>query len=373
MNGLRSFASDNYAGVHPVVWEALREADADHARAYGDDPITERLQAVVAEQFGEQAFAVPVFNGTGANVVALQSLLPPWGSVICSQNAHILWDEGGAPERVGRTSLRALPTADAKLTPEIIAPALTGFGFVHAVQPSVVEIAQATELGTVYSPDEVRALTDAAHAAGLSVYMDGARLSNAAASLGVSLRAFTTDAGVDVVSYGATKNGGMAAEAVVVLNPEAIVNAHLITGRDLPEGDAAPSAERAAMALGYLRKSSMQLASKQRYVAAQLLALLEQDRGVEIAGQANAMAAELAERVAQVPGITVVHPPQVNMVFAQVEPHVADAVRTRYPFYDWDPAARLVRWMTSWDTTQADLDGFVAALREATGAPSPAQ
>ena len=362
--GLRAFASDNYAGVHPDVWVAMGDADADHARAYGEDPVTAALQERIRAEFGERAFAVPVFNGTGANVVALQALTPPWGAVVCARSAHIATDEGGAPERVGRTSLLTVDTPDGKLTPELIAPLLGSFGFVHAVQPAVVEIAQITEMGTVYSVEELRALTDAAHAAGLRVYMDGARLSNAAAALGLPLRAFTTDVGVDVVSYGGTKNGALGAEAVVVLDPEAVTAGSLVTARDLPGAE--PDAGTAARAaLGYLRKSSMQLASKQRYISAQLLALLTDDLGIRLAGHANAMARLLADRVAALDGVDLVRQPEANAVFAALDADVADAVRARYPFYDWDPATRQVRWMTSWDTSREDVEGFVTALAQA--------
>lgn len=363
--GLRAFASDNYAGVHPDVWAALADADADHAVSYGADPLSGRLQERVRDQFGEQAFAVPVFTGTAANVLALQAMTPPWGCVLTASGSHLLHDEGGAPVRIGRAPVIPLATDDGRLRPEMLSAHLDRRGDVHASQPAVVAIAQATEVGTVYTPDQVRALADAAHDAGLTLYMDGARLSNAAAALDLPLRAFTTDAGVDVVSYGGTKSGAMGAEAVVVLDPEAVVAARLLGPADLPGQDPADARARAAQALGYLRKQDMQLASKHRYLAAQLLALLTDDLGVRLAGRANAMAAALADRVAGLDGVELVRAPEANAVFARLDRTVADRVRARHPFYDWDTAAREVRWMTSWDTTPADVDAFVTALTEA--------
>ncbi|MDY6055496.1 threonine aldolase family protein [Micrococcus sp.] len=363
--GLRAFASDNYAGVHPDVWAAMVDADRDHAVSYGADPVTELLQERVRETFGPEAFGVPVFTGTAANVLALQAMVPPWGSVVASSVAHVRHDEGGAPERIGRFPVITVDVPDGRLTPEALAPLLHRDGAVHASQPAVVELAQSTELGTVYTPEQVRAVTDAAHAAGLSVHMDGARLSNAAAALGVPLRAFTTDAGVDVLSYGGTKNGGMGAEMVVVLRPEAVAAAALIGPSDLPGGDPTSARERAEKALAYLRKSSMQLASKHRYLAAQLLALLTDDLGVALAGRANLMARTLAEGAERMAGVQVVQPVEANAVFAALDPAAADLLRGDFPFYDWDPAAGVVRWMTSWDTTEQDVAAFLAALDRA--------
>ncbi|MFC7402223.1 threonine aldolase family protein [Citricoccus sp. GCM10030269] len=348
----RGFASDNYAGVHPEVLAALAEANAGHAPAYGADDWTARLQELIRGEFGERAEAFPVFNGTGANVVALQSLLPPWGAVICAESAHIHQDEGGAPERIGHTKLLTVPTPDGKLTPELIDREAHGFGFVHRAQPAVVEIAQVTEQGTVYSAEEIRALTDHAHSLGLSVYLDGARLANAAAAMDVPLRSLTTDAGVDMVSFGGTKNGALGAEAVVVLQPESVVS-----------GSSARRTDSAGQAVGYLRKSSMQLASKMRFVSAQLVALLTDELWLRSARQANTMAARLAAGAGALDGVTLTQPPQANQILAVLDPAVADAVRGDFAFYDWDVNRHEVRWMTSWDTTEDDVDGFIAALR----------
>jgi threonine aldolase len=357
----RGFASDNYAGVHPEVLEAVALANSGHEPAYGDDSWTARLRDLVRAEFGDRAEAFPVFNGTGANVVALQALLPAWGAVICAESAHIHHDEGGAPERIAHTKLFTVPTPDGKLTPALIDRQAHGIGFVHRAQPAVVEIAQVTELGTVYSPEEIRALADHAHSLGMSVYMDGARLANAAASLGASLRSFTTDAGVDVVSFGGTKNGALGAEMVVVLNPHAVQS-----------GPGGRRAEGAAQAVGYLRKSSMQLASKMRFVSAQLVALLTDGLWLRSAQHANAMAARLARGAGALDGVVLTQEPQANQVLAVLDPAVADSVRAEFAFYDWDGSRNEVRWMTSWDTTDDDVDGFIAALRTALGwAPEP--
>ena len=350
----RGFASDNYAGVHPEVLAAVAEANTGHEPAYGDDSWTARLKDLARAEFGEAAEAFPVFNGTGANVVALQSLLPPWGAVICAESAHIHQDEGGAPERIAHTKLLTVPTPDGKLTPELIDRQAHGVGFVHRAQPAVVEIAQVTELGTVYTPEEIRAVTEHAHGLGMSVYLDGARLANAAAALGTDLRSFTADVGVDVVSFGGTKNGALGAEMVVVLNPDAIAS-----------GPGGRRAEGASQAVGYLRKSSMQLASKMRFVSAQLVALLGDGLWLRSAQHANAMAARLAAGARALEGVTLTQEPQANQVLAVLDPAVAQAVRADYAFYDWDESRNEVRWMTSWDTTEQDVDGFVAALEAA--------
>ncbi|WP_413543598.1 threonine aldolase family protein [Citricoccus nitrophenolicus] len=352
----RGFASDNYAGVHPEVLAALAAANTGHEPAYGDDSWTARLKDLTRAEFGTAAEAFPVFNGTGANVMALQALLPPWGAVICAESAHIHQDEGGAPERIAHTKLFTVPTPDGKLTPELIDRQAHGVGFVHRAQPAVVEIAQVTELGTVYTPEEIRAITEHAHGLGMSVYLDGARLANAAAALGTDLRSFTTDAGVDVVSFGGTKNGALGAEMVVVLNPEAVAT-----------GPGGRRAEGAGQAVGYLRKSSMQLASKMRFVSAQLVALLTDGLWLDSAQHANTMAARLADGARTLDGVTLTQEPQANQVLAVLDPAVAEVVRAEYAFYDWDQTRNEVRWMTSWDTTEQDVDGFVAALDGALG------
>ncbi|MGD8193735.1 threonine aldolase family protein [Herbiconiux sp. P18] len=334
----RGFASDNYAGAHPEVLEAIARANGGHQVAYGGDVYTAELQKVIAQQFGDRAEAFPVFNGTGANVVGLQSMLPRWGAVVCSTTAHIHTDENAAPERVAGLKLLTVPTPDGKLTPELIDVEAWGWGDEHRAQPLAVSITQTTELGTAYTIDEIAAITEHAHARGMTVHLDGSRISNAAASLGAPLRAFTTDAGVDVVSLGGTKNGLLYGEAVVVLNPDAV------TG------------------IPFLRKLDMQLASKMRFVSAQLIALYGSDLWLRSATHANAMAARLRAAVEGLPGVTVTQETQSNAVFAIVPPGVADRLREVFRFYDWNPATGEVRWMCSFDTTADDVDAFASAL-----------
>ncbi|MCU1509625.1 MAG: pantothenate kinase, partial [Glaciihabitans sp.] len=266
---LRGFASDNYAGAHPEILAAIADANQGHQISYGEDVYTEHLQEVFRGHFGEQAETFPVFNGTGANVTALTSLLPRWGAVIATKTAHIHTDENGAPERISGLKLLTVATPDGKLTPDLIDEEAWGWGDEHRAQPLAVSITQTTELGTLYSVDEIRAIADHVHARGMVLHLDGARISNAAAALRVSLREFTTDAGVDILSFGGTKNGLLYGEAVVVLNPDA------------------------SDGLLYLRKLNMQLSSKMRFVSAQLIALLTDDLWLRSAHHSNAMATHL--------------------------------------------------------------------------------
>jgi len=337
----RGFASDNYSGIHPEVLAALATANDGHQSSYGNDAYTARLQQVVQAHFGARAEAFPMFNGTGANVTGLQAVLPRWGAVVCAKSAHINVDEGGAPEKVGGLKLYSVPTSDGKLTPELLDAEAWGYGDEHRAQPLAVSITQSTELGTLYTPNEIRALADHAHGLGMTVHLDGARLSNAAAALGVPFAAFTTEAGVDLLSLGGTKNGAMGAEAIVVLDPD-----------------------RAA-GLPYLRKSNMQLASKMRFVSAQLVALFEGDLWLRNATHANAMAARLRQSLTDVPGVQFTQATQANGVFVRLPAGVADAVREHFFFYDWDAALREVRWMCSFDTTESDVDEFSSLIRQA--------
>ncbi len=336
----RSFASDNYAGAHPEVLQALAQVNSGHEVSYGDDPYTGALQEVMRAHFGPQASVYPVFNGTGANVVSLMAMTDRWNSVVCTQTAHINVDECGAPEKLGGIKLAAVETPDAKLTADLVATRAIGFGFEHHAEPGVVSLTQSTELGTVYTPQEIADVVAFAHGKGMSVHVDGARLANAAATLGLPLRAFTTDVGVDVVSLGATKNGAIGAEAVVVLNPEAV-------RRPI-----------------YVRKRAGQLPSKRRFISAQFIALFDGDLWLRSATQANAMAQYLAEGVRSVPGARITQPVQANAVFAVVPPQVGKRLRERFRFYTWDEFTGEVRWMCSFDTTHADVDAFVAALKE---------
>jgi len=344
----RGFASDNYAGVHPQVLAALADANEGHQVAYGEDHYTARLGEVVKAEFGEQAEVFPVFNGTGANVLALTALMPRWGAVIASGTAHIHTDEGGAPERVSGLKLFTVPTPDGKLTPELIATEAFGWGDEHRAQPLAVSITNTTEVGTLYTPAEVRAIADYAHEHGMALHLDGARVWNAAAALGTSLRAFTADAGVDVLSLGGTKNGLLGAEAIVVINPDRI------------DG------------LLYLRKMNMQLASKMRFISTQLLTLFSDGLGIRSATHANAMAARLragldgmlADGALPADTLGFSQPTMANAVFALLANDAADRIRERVRFYDWDRSRGEVRWMCAFDTTEADIDAFLTVVRE---------
>lgn len=337
---MRDFASDNYAGVHPEIMDALVSANIDHQISYGDDEYTARLQQVAANNFRDHAKIYPVFNGTGANVTALQAMAPNRGAVICAQTAHIHVDEAGAPEHVAGLKLLPVPTPDGKLTPELIDREAWGFGDVHRAQPRIVSVSQSSELGTVYTADELRGITEHAHSLGMTVHLDGARLANAAASLGTTLREISTDVGVDVLSLGGTKNGLMFGEAVVVLNPDTVSG------------------------LDFVRKMNTQLASKMRFLSAQLIALFDGDLWMRNATHANAMAARLRARLdaaiaaGQAPGLAFTQSTQVNSVFATLPAGVADLLREQVRFYDWNAAIGEVRWMTAFDTNEDEVDAF---------------
>ena len=344
---LTLFASDNYAGAHPAVLDAVAAANEGWARAYGDDPWTARLQARLRELFGDVE-AFPVFNGTGGNVTALSAVLRPFEAVVCPETAHINVDECGAPERIAGAKLVDVPTTDGKLTPELLRGRLVGFGDQHHVQARLVSISQSTELGTVYGPDEIRALADEAHGAGLLVHVDGARLVNAAAALGLELRELSAECGVDVLTLGGTKSGLLGAETVVYFRP--------------------------GLAADYLyaRKQGTQLASKMRYISAQLLCLFEGDLWRETAGHANEMARRLGDAVAAAPGVEIAYPVEANAVFAALPQAAIERLHERYHFYVWDEDAGVVRLMCSWQTTPDDVDALVRAVREAVSAEAPA-
>jgi threonine aldolase len=336
----RHFTSDNNAGVHPEVLQALSEANRGHVPAYGDDPWTARAISLFREHLGAEAEVYFVFGGTGANVLGLKAVTQPHQAVICAAGAHINVDECGAPERFTGCKLLPLGTSDGKLRPEEVAQQLRGIGTEHQVQPRVLSITQATELGTVYSPGEIRDLADFAHSHGLLLHMDGARIGNAAVSLDASLREITTDAGVDVLSFGGTKNGLFGAEAVVFLG-----------GTRCPE-------------FKYIRKQGMQLASKMRFVSAQFLALLSDGLWRRSAAHANAMARRLADRLAGIAGVRITQPVQANGVFATLPTGCIPRLQERYSFYVWDETRSEVRWMTAFDTTEEDVDGLAAAVEE---------
>ena len=338
---MRSLASDNYAGIHPAVLAAIGAANVDHAPAYGGDAITEQAVEVFRRELGDQVEVFMTFNGTGANVVGLQSLMRTWEAVICASGAHINVDEGGAPEKLLGSKIVDLQTSDGKLTPELINSVEWRKGDVHQSQPKVVLITQSTEYGTCYSPAEIRAIADTAHGRGLALYLDGARIANAAASFDVSLRAMTTDAGVDVMSFGGTKNGAMSAEAVVVLNPALNISTEL----------------------GFIRKQYMQLSSKMRFTSAQFIALLTDELWRTNAAHSNSMAQRLAAGVKDLPGLVITQPTQANAVFARLPPATIPRLQAHTPFYVWSEMNNEVRWVCSWDTTAADIDEFIDAVR----------
>jgi threonine aldolase len=345
----KSFGSDNHAGAHPAVLDALAAASRGDATAYGDDPWTARAAAQLADAFGAGGGVFFVFTGTAANVLGISLMLRPYEAVICAEGAHLNVDECGAAERIIGAKLLTVPAGDGKLTPELVATRLSGRGDEHRAQPRAVAITQATEVGTCYTLDELRRLS------GLLLFLDGARLANAAAFLECSLSDLS--AHVDVLSFGGTKNGAMGAEALVVMNSSL------------------------AGAVPFQRKQQMQLASKMRYLAAQFGALLEDELWLRNARHANAMARRLADGIDGVPGVRLRHPVESNGVFAALNPALVEPLQREWDFYVWDsdghaadgsdgPSSRasVVRWMTAFDTTEDDVDAFVTDIRAAAGA-----
>ena len=335
------FTSDNAAGIHPEVLAAIARVNTGRAVAYGDDAHTARAIACLRDQFGAQAEAMLVWGGTAANVIGLRCVTEPYEAVLCADTAHLAVDECAAPERFLGGKLITVPAVAGKLSPGAVRARIHGKGVVHHVQPRVLSIAQPTELGTVYTVDEVAALAAVCREHGLLLHIDGARLPNAAAYLGVPLRAFTTDAGVDLLSFGGTKSGLMGAEAVVLLRPE-----H-------------------ARGAVFHRKQGMQLASKMRFLAAQLEALLVGDLWLRIARHANAAARRLADGVRGLPHVELAYPVETNAVFARLPAAAVAALHAagfQFLVWDHDPVRPLVRWMTAFDTVDEDVDRFVAAI-----------
>jgi len=333
----KSFGSDNHAGAHDAVVRALGQANTVDVPGYGADPWTERAASALRAEFGAQGDVYFVFTGTAANVLGLGLLLRPYEGVICAESAHVNVDECGAPERILGSKLLTVPTPDGKLTPELIGTRLGDRGDEHRVQPRVVTISQVTELGTCYSLEELKSLGEYCRAEGLRLYIDGARLANAAAYLGCSLADLAARA--DVLSFGGTKNGAVGTEAVVVM-----------------------AAELAAYA-PFLRKQQGQLASKMRFLAAQFEALLDGELWLHNASRANAMALRLAEGIAGVPNVKMWQPVESNAVFVSLDPGHIERLQRDWHFYVWDPAAHVVRWMTAFNTTEADVDAFVADIK----------
>jgi len=341
----RSFGSDNNAPVAPEIVEALLAANAGDAAGYGEDAWTARAVACIRERLGGSTGVYFTFNGTGANVASLSSVLQPWEAVLAPASAHLQTDECGALERFSGSKVIPIQTADGKLRPSDIEPFLRAGHDVHFPQPRVVSISQATELGGLYELDELRDLCDFAHRNALLVQMDGARIANAAVALGVPLAAVTVDAGIDMLTLGGTKNGLMFGEAICFF------------------GDVAH--ERAAP---FVRKQSMQLASKMRYIAAQFEALVRDELWARYATQANAMAARLLERVSSIAGVRVTRPVRCNAIFATLDRRAIERIQEEFFFYVFDAALPEVRWMTHWATTAADVDDFARCIAAATAA-----
>jgi threonine aldolase len=337
----RSFASDNNAGVHPEVLQAIGRANQGHVVAYGADPYTQSAISKFEEHFGEDIAVFFTFNGTGANVLSLQALTRPFHSILCSAYAHIYVDECGAPEKHTGCKLIPLPQENGKITLDSVRHAYHGIGDEHHSQPRVISVTQSTEMGTVYRPEEIQALSKFAHDNGMFLHMDGARIANAAASLGQTLRQATRDLGVDVLSFGGTKNGILGGEAVIFFQP------------------------KLSQEFLYLRKQSMQLASKMRFIAAQFEALLTGDLWRRSAEHANRMARLLEKEVSRIPGVKVVWKVEANGVFAQIPAHSIEKIKQRYFFYTWMEEESIVRWMCSFDTTEEDVRDFAKVVAEA--------
>ena len=335
---MKSFASDNYSGVHPEVFEALQRANAQHEISYGADTFTEEANRLFEELVGKVT-VLYTFNGTGANVTCLKCCTLPFQAVVCSEYAHILADECGAPTQQIGCSLLPIKTPDGKLTPEMIKPVLNRIGNVHNTQPKVIYISQTTELGTLYSLAELKALCDFAHANNMYVHLDGARISNAVAALGVSLKAATVDCGVDIMSFGGTKNGIMFGEAVLIFNEDLKANAP------------------------YFHKQTTQLFSKNRFIAAQFIALLSNNLWYRLADRANKMAALLAAKVSVLPGVQITQCIDANALFVIIPEKTIQPLRDLYPFYEWDAQTHEQRWMCSFDTTEDDIEQFVNTLK----------
>lgn len=336
----KGFASDNNSGIHPLILKAIEEANHGHVAGYGHDSYTEEAVQCFRELFGDDTGVYFVFNGTGANVLGLSALTQSYHSIICAESAHIQTDECGAPEKFTGCKLLPVDSPDGKITPGKVERHLEGFGFEHHSQPGVISISQVTEMGTLYQPDEIRALAGLAHSHGMYLHMDGARISNAAVALDLPFREFTRDCGVDVLSFGGTKNGMMTGEAVLFFNPA-------LCG-----------------SIPYLRKQSMQLNSKMRFVSAQFIPYFREELWKKNAAHANRMAKILEAEIRRIPAITITQKVEANGIFAIVPPEIIPPLRENYFFYMWNEPASEVRWMTSFDTTEEEIAGFVQLIQQ---------
>lgn len=336
----KGFASDNNSGVHPAILEAMKNANSGHVVGYGNDPFTEQAIQMFKEKFGEETEVFFVFNGTGANVLGLSTVTQSFNSVICAETAHIQEDECGAPEKFTGCKLLPVEPVNGKITPESILPHLKGFNFEHHSQPRVISISQVTEMGTVYQPHEIIELADLAHKNNMLLHMDGARIANAAVSLNMDFKAFTKDCGVDILSFGGTKNGMMMGEAVLFFNPEL------------------------TKLTKYIRKQSMQLYSKMRFTGAQFIAYFENDLWKETAAHANKMAKLLESEVNKIPEIKITQPVDANGIFAIVPRKIIGPLQNKFFFYIWDEIKNEVRWMTSFDTTEKEIYEFAELIKK---------
>lgn len=335
---MKSFASDNYSGIHPVVLNAIVNANSEHQVSYGDDIYTQKAQNLFENLFGK-VHVLFAFNGTGANVISLKCCTLPFQAIICAETAHINADECGAPTQSIGASLITLPTTNGKLTPELIRPQLNRIGNVHNTQPKVISISQSTELGTVYTTEEITALCEFAHENNMYVHVDGARISNAVAALGISAKAATVDCGIDIMSFGGTKNGLLIGEAILIFNDKLIEHA------------------------AFYQKQSAQLFSKNRFIAAQFIALLSDNLWLSMANHANNMAKLLASEVSKIPGIEITQPVDANAVFAIIPTHIIAPLQEKYRFYIWDDKTKELRWMCSFDTTPEEVIDFVSTIK----------
>ncbi len=337
---MRSFASDNNSGVHPEIMQAIQDANIDHAVGYGDDFWTKKACRKIAEVIGEEAMPLFVFNGTGANVVALQLMTRSFHTVFCTETAHIYVDECGAPAKSTGCHIRPIATTDGKLTPELIRPHIHGVGDQHHSQPRAIYISQCTELGTIYTLEELKLLRAFADKHNLYILMDGARISNACCALGCSLRAMTVETGVDVVVLGGTKNGLMVGECLLVIN-------------DVLKKDAL-----------FVRKQQAQLASKMRYLSCQFTAYLDNNVWLKNARHANDMADRLYKGLSAFQQVTFTQEVESNQLFLKMPYPVIQKLLETYFFYFWNGAAHEIRFVTSWDTSKEDVDSLLARIKE---------
>jgi threonine aldolase len=336
----RSFASDNNAAVHPEIMKAIIDANQDDFVSYGDDPFTQKAREVFCEKLGTDAEVFFVFNGTGANVSAISHLIKPWQSIMSAGTAHIHHDECGAPEKFTGSKLLTVPSEDGKLRISQLESFLHSRGFEHHSQPGIISITQATEMGMVYTPEEITEIARFAHENDLYLHLDGARIANAVASLGLTLQEVVTLTGVDVISFGGTKNGLLLGEAVIFLNPEL------------------------AHGFKYVRKQAMQLASKMRFISAQFIAHFKNDLWLQTASHANQMAQLLAQKISHLPQVKLIMPVQTNAVFVSVPREIIKPLQDKYFFYIWNYDRNEVRWMTHFNTTEADIEDFVNSLED---------